>query len=376
MPNPDGPRSPTAPGTLQLTNTQDGATGIARKLVVEHHAGRSRSRRSTRSTALATTFHDRLPAAAAQRHLHAPARDRASTDTVRRCGRYQPERGPGRAPRPGPERADDHRRVQRDRSAQGDPGAAAATTPGQVTSTINVPDNFLVQGDTTIARTSAACGSSSTSPIPNDPDLTATLYYDYGGTAEPGRGSAVQRRGRGHQHGQFHQHGLRRQRGHADPERQRAVLRHLQPADCRCPTFAGLNAQGTWTLVITTTRRPATATGTLNSWSLTFQKPLPTTRPGRAGQRQHQRQLPHLHAGPDQRAVGPGLDAGRPGVDRLRTGGTGGESPAGSSGRVRAWRSIRPTPRATPSTSPAPAAASGRPPTSSPPAPTARPTSR
>ena len=126
-----------------------------------------------------------------------------------------------------------------------------------------------------------------------------------------------------------------------------------------------MSVQGTWTLVIQNNSTTG-GTGTLNSWSLTFQKPLPTIGPGRAGQRQRQRQFPHLHAGPDRRAVEPGVDGGRPGVDRWRLPATlAATLRAGSAG----WPSIRPTPRATRSTSPAPAAASGRRPTSSRPAP-------
>ena len=87
---------------------------------------------------------------------------------------------------------------------------------------------------------------------PNDPDLTATLYhYDPNGDLLGSGRSLFSNVGQRHHDRQFHQHGLRRQRGHADPERRCAVLRHVQPAavagHARSP---GMNAQGTWTLVI------------------------------------------------------------------------------------------------------------------------------
>ena len=68
--------------------------------------------------------HDRLPAPAAQRHLHDPARPQHPRHVRRRAG-YQPERGPGRAAGHGSEQPDDHRPVHRGRPAQADPGAAA-----------------------------------------------------------------------------------------------------------------------------------------------------------------------------------------------------------------------------------------------------------
>ena len=43
-----------------------------------------------------------------------------------------------------------------------------------------------------------------------------------------------------------------------------------------------MNVQGTWTLVIQNSSTTGT-TGTLNSWSLTFQKPLPTSGLGEPG---------------------------------------------------------------------------------------------
>ena len=58
--------------------------------------------------------------------------------------------------------------------------APTGTTPGQVTSTITVPDNFIIQGDTTAAGVSGMRVQINLT-YPTDPDLTATLtHYDPG----------------------------------------------------------------------------------------------------------------------------------------------------------------------------------------------------
>ena len=46
--------------------------------------------------------------------------------------------------------------------------------------------------------------------------------------------------------------------------------------------FAGQNAQGTWVLVVTN-NSTTNQSGTINSWSLSFQKPLPTSGLGQSG---------------------------------------------------------------------------------------------
>src|SRR5262249_21017514 len=56
--------------------------------------------------------------------------------------------------------------------------APSGTTPGQVVSTINVPDSFLVQGDTTSSGISGLRVQLNIS-YPKDADLSATLYYNY-----------------------------------------------------------------------------------------------------------------------------------------------------------------------------------------------------
>ena len=100
---------------------------------------------------------------------------------------------------------------------------------GHVSSSIVVPDSFIIAGGPDLVRQMSGMQLQLNLSFANDPDLTATLYH-YDATGRPARpGDAVQRRGDRHQYGQFHQYDLRRQRAHADPGRQRTVLRHLQP---------------------------------------------------------------------------------------------------------------------------------------------------
>ena len=186
-----------------------------------------------------------------------------------------------------------------------------------MTSTITVPDNFLVQGDTTSSGISGLRVQINLT-YPNDPDLTATLYYDMNGDPARFGDPVVQRRlGSGINDGQFHQHGLRRQAGTPIQNGSAPFFATFNP-QMPLSAFADLNAQGTWTLVIQNSATGSGSTGTFNGWSLSFQKPLPTTGLGEPGSDNISRQLPHLHAGPDQRAVEPGLDGGRSGGDHRR----------------------------------------------------------
>ena len=56
------------------------------------------------------------------------------------------------------------------------PRPVSSTTPGTVSSSITVPDSFVIQGDTTQAGASVMQVQLSLT-YPNDPDLTATLYH-------------------------------------------------------------------------------------------------------------------------------------------------------------------------------------------------------
>ena len=158
--------------------------------------------------------------------------------------------------------------------------APSGSTAGQVTSTITVPDSFVVQGDTTTAGVSGLRVQLGLT-YPTDPDLSATLYYDYGG---PGQVAVplFSGVGTGTTTADFNNTvfddnaGTPIQIGHAPFF---ATFNPQMPLSA----FAGLNAQGSWTLVITNATTGSGATGTLNSWSLTFQKPLPTSGMGNPG---------------------------------------------------------------------------------------------
>ena len=157
---------------------------------------------------------------------------------------------------------------------------SVGTSSPPVTSTIIVPDNFTVQGDTTSSGVSGLRVTVNLT-YPNDPDLTLTsrtfrLEREPDGNRTPGH-----RRGQRKQSdGEFHQHGLRRQRDDPDPERRSAVQSRRSILRCRCRPLQGMSAQGSWVLVV---QNSGGSSGTINSWSLTFQKPLPTSGLGVPG---------------------------------------------------------------------------------------------
>ena len=100
------------------------------------------------------------------------------------------------------------------------------TSRGTVSSSIAVPDSFIIEGDQTAAGLSVMQVQLNVS-FPTDPDLTATLtHYDSSGDLL-GTVTLFSGVGSGSQYGQFHQYGLRRQRDHAHPGRERTVLRDL-----------------------------------------------------------------------------------------------------------------------------------------------------
>ena len=190
---------------------------------------------------------------------------------------------------------------------------------------------------------------------PNDPDLEASLIAPDGDD-----GPAVHQRRRDRHAGQLHQHDLRR---HRDAPRSRTAGRRSSARSSRSSRSSALqrhdSAAGTWTLeIIRTTRRPAT-TGTLNSWSLTFQKPVSATGLGEPVADQATASFRIFTIDPTNPLSSNTWTAVGPAVDRRR------QRPATATrAGSAASRSTRPTRRATPSTSAAPAAASGRRPTS------------
>jgi subtilisin-like proprotein convertase family protein len=152
--------------------------------------------------------------------------------------------------------------------------------PGTVSSTIVVPDNFIVQGDTTTAGVSGLRVQIGLT-YPNDPDLTATLFYNMGQSSQVeiplftnvknGVGTA------NFTNTVFDDNaGTPIQSGSAPYF---ATFNPQMPLS----DFADLHAAGTWTLVVTNSTTGSGATGTFNSWSLSFQKPLPTSGLGELG---------------------------------------------------------------------------------------------
>jgi subtilisin-like proprotein convertase family protein len=171
--------------------------------------------------------------------------------------------------------------------------APNAVGAGVVESTIVVPDNFLVLGDTTSAtQVPSGGGSGISTPVsglrvqvnlayPTDPDLSATLYYDLGGPSQvsvplfDGVGSGTQTAN--FSNTVFDDNATTPIQNGSAPFF--ATFNPQMPLSA----FAGLNAAGTWTLVLQNSATGSGATGTLLGWSLSFQKLLPTTGIGVPG---------------------------------------------------------------------------------------------
>ena len=166
--------------------------------------------------------------------------------------------------------------------------APLGSTAGQVSSSISVTDNFIVQGDFPSGPTSPASGMRLQLNItyPFDPDLTATLYhYDVNGNL---LGSAIlfSKVGSGIRTANFTSTAFD---DRADTPIQNGgapFFATFNPQQSLATAFAGMSAQGTWTLVIqnaTAANGGTGATGLLTGWSLSFLKPLPTTGLGEPG---------------------------------------------------------------------------------------------
>ena len=184
------------------------------------------------------------------------------------------------------------------------------------TSVINITDDFVIQGVTLALNIT----------FPNDPALTATLISpDPDGTG-PLTGTRVL---------------LFRNVGAANSQNfgtatgdtvfddaaatliqngEAPFFGRFRPQGASIATesslsdLVGLSSVGLWQLEIVDAS--ATLDGTLNRWSLTFQRPVAGDRHRRGGRRPHDGGVPHLHDGPDQPAVQQHLDVGRPGVDQ------------------------------------------------------------
>ena len=137
-----------------------------------------------------------------------------------------------------------------------------------------MPDNFLVQGDTTSAGVSGLRVQVNIS-YPNDPDLSATLYYDMG---QPGQVAVPLFSGVGSGVSTANFTDTIFDDNATTPiENGSAPFFATFNPQMPLSAFQGLNAKGTWTLVLTNSTTGSGAVGTLNGWSLSFQKLLPTS---------------------------------------------------------------------------------------------------
>jgi len=158
--------------------------------------------------------------------------------------------------------------------------APNAVGAGEVTSTIVVPDNFIVQGDTTSAGVSGLRVQINLA-YPKDPDLSATLYYDLGGPSQVSV-PLFSRVGSGTQTANFTDTVFDDNAGTPVQNGSAPFFATFNP-QMPLAAFAGLNAGGLWTLVIQNATTGSGVTGTLLGWSLSFQKLLPTSGLGEPG---------------------------------------------------------------------------------------------
>ena len=188
--------------------------------------------------------------------------------------------------------------------------APTGTTPGQVSSTITVPDNFVVQGDTTSSGISGLRVQINLT-YPDDPDLSATLYYDYG-TASQVAVPLFSGVGSGTQTANFTNTVFD---DNATTPIQNGSAPFFATFNPQMPlaAFAGLNAAGTWTLIVQNSATGSGSTGTFNGWSLSFQKLLPTSGLGEPGSDIATATFPDLHAEPGRCRFESSLDIGRRG---------------------------------------------------------------
>ena len=151
--------------------------------------------------------------------------------------------------------------------------------PGVVMSTIVVPDNFIVQGDANPAVSGLQVQIGLT--YPDDPDLSATLYYDIGQPSQV-KVPLFTSVGTGVNTANFTNTVFEDNASTPIQEGSAPFFATFNP-QMPLADFAGLNAAGTWTLVITNSTSGSGGVGTFNGWSLAFQKPLPTSGLGEPG---------------------------------------------------------------------------------------------
>ena len=147
-------------------------------------------------------------------------------------------------------------------------------SPGQLASTITVTDDFTIQGVTTSGRTGIRVRLNISHPFV--PDLTAILVYNLG---QMGERRAVLFSGVGNGPSTANFNNTLFDDGAFTPVQQGAApffLGPFNPQESLLTAFQGLRTAGTWTLLIEDSRGNG-LTGVLNHWSLTFEKPLPTS---------------------------------------------------------------------------------------------------
>ncbi len=161
------------------------------------------------------------------------------------------------------------------------PAPTVGSTPSQVTSTIIVPNNFQVLGDTTSSGISGLRVTVNLT-YPYDPDLTLTLeHFDLNGNPQGSIALATSVGAGGNQKANFTNTVFD---DNATTPIQNAGAPFFGTYNPQLPLsdFAGVSAQGTWVLVVQN-NSTTNGTGTINSWSLSFQKPVPTSGLGEPG---------------------------------------------------------------------------------------------
>jgi len=155
------------------------------------------------------------------------------------------------------------------------------STSSQVTSTIIVPDNFVVQGDTTSSGISGLTVTLNVT-YPFDPDLTLTLqHFDVHGNLLESVALATNVGASSIQKANFTNTTFD-DNATTPIENGGAPFSGTFNPQMPLSAFAGTNAQGTWVLLIQN-KSTTHGTGTFNSWSLSFQKPVPTSGLGVPG---------------------------------------------------------------------------------------------
>ncbi len=156
------------------------------------------------------------------------------------------------------------------------------TVAGTATSSISVPDSFMISGDQTAAGLSVMQVELDVS-FPADSNLTATLTHEDSLGDVLGTVTLFSGVGSGKNTANF-TNTVFDDNASTPIQNGSAVLRDLQPpavSGNRLRAGAGQNVQGTW--VLTITNNATGATGTINGWSLTFQRPILNTGLGEQG---------------------------------------------------------------------------------------------